>query len=414
MEDFTSHTNGASNRLPASMAFLFVAIGIYGLFGTPTPDDPGLIEGLIGALLVLAIGSGGVEGALKLTMGRNFFLKSLQVMFLCGLILPTLSGVYFGNDRMLILRDVAAFAFLGLPLFLSERFYDQERFAGILCLMLVFAGFCFALRTLMPVFNVWVPAGELLYLSNSPLTLFAGVFLAGRLWKNIQTFNRASLLRIAVCAVMLAVILAAMLLDVQRATIGSVFATLILLALFDLVKTPKRTILPLLIVLAAVALLYPLIDQTLQAMATKTAQVGLNARLAEAQAVIDTLRRDPVTLFVGQGWGSTFSSPAVAGIEVNYTHSLLTTMLLKGGVILLLLTVFMVLGALHQIYLIFQQDSVKGLSLFWPLAIPVLLYASHKSLDFGLLLLMIGVWSVGLQTWTTDHSSDKKKEHLKV
>lgn len=55
-------------------------------------------------------------------------------------------------------------------------------------------------------------------------------------------------------------------------------------------------------------------------------------------------------------------------------------MLLKGGVILLLLTVFMVLGALHQIYLIFQQDSVKGLSLFWPLAIPVLLYASHKSL----------------------------------
>lgn len=400
--------------LPASMVFLFLAIILYGLFGTPTPDDPGLVEGMIGGLLILAIGSGGVEGAIKLTLGRNFFLKSLQVMFLCGLILPTLSGVYFGNDRLYMLRDVMAFAFLGLSLFLSERFYGNERATKFLSWLLVFTGLAFALRTLLPVFNIWVPQGELLYLSNSPLTLFSAVFLSGALWKNVLEMNQKSLIRAVVCAALLAVIVAAMLLDVQRATIGAVFATVILLALFDLIHIPRKTMLPLLIVLAFVAVLYPLIDETLQAMATKTAQVGMNSRVAEARAVVDTLLLDPVTFFTGQGWGSTFSSPAVAGIEVNYTHSLLTTMLLKGGITLLLLTLMMVVGALIQIFLIFQCDRGKGLALFWPLVIPVLLYASHKSLDFGLLLLMIGVWSVGLQTLPTSHSSDKKKEHLKV
>ena len=52
MENITPEKRkDAADRMPVFMAFLFVAIGLYGLFGTPTPDDPGLIEALIGALL---------------------------------------------------------------------------------------------------------------------------------------------------------------------------------------------------------------------------------------------------------------------------------------------------------------------------------------------------------------------------
>lgn len=105
----------------------------------------------------------------------------------------------------------------------------------------------------------------------------------------------------------------------------------------------------------------------------------------------------PVTFLFGTGWGGIFSSPAVGGLDVNYTHSLLSTMLLKGGAVLFLLTGLSCLAALYQIVLIFQRDSARGLTLFWPFIIPVFFYASHKSLDFGLLLLLIGVWSVQRQ-----------------
>jgi hypothetical protein len=82
-------------------------------------------------------------------------------------------------------------------------------------------------------------------------------------------------------------------------------------------------------------------------------------------------------------------------------------MALKGGLVLLFVSLLMVITALHQIFLIFQQDRVRGLALFWSLLIPVFLYASHKSLDFGLILLLIGVWSTDPGPLHKSHSSAK-------
>jgi hypothetical protein len=53
-----------------------------------------------------------------------------------------------------------------------------------------------------------------------------------------------------------------------------------------------------------------------------------------------------------------------------------------------------------------------ALSLLWPLLIPVLLYASHKSLDFGLILLLTGVWSTRAEALRAAAPSVKTKEHL--
>lgn len=90
-----------------------------------------------------------------------------------------------------------------------------------------------------------------------------------------------------------------------------------------------------------------------------------------------------------------FSSPAVGGLEVNYTHSLLTTMAMKGGAAMFALCLLVLAGAVYEIFLIFQSDKNGGFALFWPLLIPAFLYASHKSLDFGLILLLIGMWRNG-------------------
>ncbi len=399
-------------NLPASFLFLGLAIVLYALFGSPTPDNPGLVEAAIGVLIVLVVGIGGLRGLVDLRLERSAFLKCLQILFLSGLILPSISGVYYGNDPVLIVRDVLAFAFLALPLFLSEKFAGDKTVSRLLPALLVFAGLAFALRTLMPAFNVWISPDELLYLSNSPLALFAAVFLTGLFWKNLLLRTRRSLLLAAGCFVGVGILLAAMLLDVQRATIGAVLITLVVLAALSFAQTPRRAILPVLVLTVLVALLYPLVSDTIQVMAQKTASVGLNMRSQEALAVFNAMSASPESLFIGRGWGSVFASPAVAGLDVNYTHSFLTTMALKGGLIMLALAVLTVLAGLYQIFLVFQRDRAAGLALFWPLVIPVLLYASHKSLDFGLLLLLIGVWSTRLQALQAAAPSVKKEDNL--
>jgi branched-subunit amino acid transport protein len=379
----------AVSRTPAFFLFLASAILLYGLAGSPTPDDPGLVEGAIAALLLLAVGVTGVKKAVDFS-SRNFFIRTLQIFFLCGLIVPLLSAAWFGNDHGLILRDLAAFAFIGLPLFLSERCTQNERAQKILPYLLAVAGFLFAVRTLVPAFNIWIPDGELLYLSNSPLTLFAAIFMACLFWEHLKGFKPMAI----VYGIAFAVIVAAMLLDVQRATIGAALLSLFLLAILDFIRTPKKVFLPLVILMITTFAFYPAFDDTIEAMASKTAQVGMNARIQEAEAVFASVRGDPLALFIGKGWGAVFNSPAVANLEVNYTHSFLTTIFLKGGLFLLSLAALFVAAGLRTVGAVFRENTGKGLALFWPFVVPVFLYASHKSLDFGLFLLLMGMWSV--------------------
>ncbi len=393
--------------VPAHMMFLTAAIVVYALFGSPTPDNPGVTEMVVGSLLVLSIVTAGFSGGVSFSIGRNSFLILMQIFFLCGLIFPTLSGVYFGNDWMLMIRDIVAFSFLGLPLFLSEKISAHDGSSEILRGVLVFTGIAFAVRTLLPAFNIWIPQGELLYLSNSPLALFAAVYVASRFFLSLQVLSYPNFIKSVLWLGALCVLLSAMLLDVQRATIGAVGISVLAIALFTFIKTPGKVFVPVLIIAGLCLLAYPLISETLNVMAQKTAVVGMNMRVQEAMAVYDYLSLAPETFFMGRGWGAVFASPAVGGVEVNYTHSLLTMMALKGGLVMLSLSVLVVCAALYKIILIFQRDNVMGLSLFWPLLVPVLLYASHKSLDFGLLLLLIGVWSVRREALHVPPSSVK-------
>ncbi len=102
----------------------------------------------------------------------------------------------------------------------------------------------------------------------------------------------------------------------------------------------------------------------------------------------------------------------MGSLDVNYTHSLLITLALKGGIVLFLLGVLVTFTGLYQIFLIFQQDRAKALPIFCPFVIPIFLYASHKSFYFGLILLLIAVWSIQGQALHRTAPSAKKKEHL--
>ncbi len=390
---------------------LLGALLLYALFGSPTPDNPSLVEVFLAILLILAVGWRGLVRALNVYGFKTPFLKYLQLFFLCGLVVPTLSAVFHDNAFGLILRDMAAFMFLALPLFLSSRISHDPLIQKYLMTVFVLIGLAFSLRTLLPVLNIWIDDNELLYLSNSPIVMVTAIYLILTLWGSFYNISIRSLIKIGFIFIALCIVLSSMLLDVQRATIGAVFISLAVVAFIDFLKKPKKVYVPIIIVLAVGVALWPSVSQIFDVMAIKTAQVGMNSRIAEANAVFDVVTGDMATFLFGHGWGAVFSSPAVAGLDVNYTHSLLTTVFLKGGFLFLISAFCMVAAALYEIFYIFRQDKTKGLMAFWGFVIPVLLYASHKSLDFGVVLLMISLWTLPMQSLQNHPPSAKKNKN---
>jgi hypothetical protein len=374
------------------LGLFFSAILLYGFAGSPTPDHPGTIELLIGIFLILSAGLGGLRRLIFFRKQENLFLISLHFLFLFGLIVPSLVGAIHGHEFSLMVRDWVAFCFLCLPLFMIDVFHQNPRAARLLPWVLVIAGLVFAIRTLLPILNVWT-GEELLYLANSPMVLFAAIFLIGLAWQALMAPSVQSIGRATVFLMGVMLCLAAMMLDVQRATVGAIGLSLFILWCLGFWRQPMKVIFPSVLFILIGFLLWPQQQGILDAVFKKTAEVGLNMRVQEMMAVITLITRDPLTVLFGTGWGGVLSSPAVGGLDVNFTHSFLTTMAMKGGLSLFLVALFVCFFAMIQIFKVSLQNPARGLAVLWPFVIPVFLYASHKSLDFGLILLMIGVWS---------------------
>lgn len=381
-------------KTPLYFIVLITVVAVYASFGSPTPDTPGVVEILVALGLMGCVGFQGFLTAINPHSFSTPFLKSLQMLFLCGLIVPTLSALFHDNALGFVVRDLAAFMFIALPLFLSVRLSTNPNLQKYFFASLVLTGVMLSIRTLLPILNIWIPQGELLYLSNSPIVLMTAIFLILTLWKNVAVLSFKLWVSSCVMLCGILIVLGAMMLDVQRATIGAVIISLLIFMTLNFFKSPHKTIVPFFVFLGLILFFYPTITEILDVMAMKTAQVGMNSRIAEATAVFDVVKSNMGSFLFGLGWGATFPSPAVAGLDVNYTHSFLTTMFLKGGLILFICAVWAVMCALYEIFWLYRQDNIKGLISFWSLTIPVFLYASHKSLDFGLVLLLIGMWSL--------------------
>lgn len=381
------------HNLPARFVFFIVAIAVYALWGSPTPDQPGWAEGIMALFLLLACGAPSI-GALSAAGPR----PALKLFLLYGMTVPLIAGCLRGHDPMLIARDIFPFLFLCLPLFLTGVTGHSARTIHLYIYIICALGLVFALRALGPAYGYLPPAGELYYLSNAPTVLFAAIFMAGAALDRFTEAPRASTwLKGIIALIFVVTILWAMLLDTQRATIGAIILSLLVFYIAAMMRSARRVIVPTLIMVALVIGFLPVVDDALQAIAGKTAKVGLNMRLEEFNAVIDTISPSFVTTLFGTGWGAKMASPAVAGIEVNFTHSLLTYVLLKTGLCGLALTLAWLVRVAADIRTIMRHNLVPGFALIWAVAIPVILYASHKSLDFGLILLLVAVLADGFK-----------------
>ncbi len=368
--------------------FFALAILIYALFGSPTPDNPSSVEALIGIGLVLGVGLSSVP---LLFYRPDPSCRWLRLLFFYGASIVLITGLLSANDPALIIRDIIPFLFICLPLFfrsLIEETSAREQMFLILCWLL---GIVFAGRVLGPHYDILSAQEELFYLANSPILLFTAICAAGYGFYYLRRpFSGPSFLKMTVCLAAALFCLAAMSLDVQRATIGAVFLSVLILTIHTGLKAPLRLVPLVLFLGAGVFFFSSVFAELVQALSAKTIAVGFNSRLEEISAILQSAEPSVMSVLFGQGWGATYHSPAVGMMDVPFTHSFLSYVFLKGGLVMLLLALMVFVSALrrlHNIYL--RGDIIPALALFWALVIPYFLYASHKSLDFGLVLLLI-------------------------
>lgn len=390
MSDATNIFGAAFQARGHDLRFFFFALAllIYAAFGSPTPDHPSVIEFIIGLGLVLGVGLSSVP----LLLGRpDPSCRWLRMLFFYGLGICLIIGLLSANDIHYLMRDIFPFFFVCFPLFfrrLIEETPARKKLFLALCWGL---GLVFAARVLGTAHG-YLPAGEeLFYLANSPVVLFVGVYAGGLAFGALERLTGLrNMLICAACLVASLVCVMAMSLDAQRATIGAIFLSLLILVARDTVYRPLSLIIPLVLIGALAFLFVGDLKELFETLSAKTLAVGLNSRFEEARAVFESAESSLISILFGQGWGAVYHSPAVALQNTPFTHSFLTYVFLKGGLAMLLLALMVLISALARIAGIWQRgERALALALFWALVIPYFLYASHKSLDFGLILLLI-------------------------
>ncbi len=377
------------------LCFFTGALVIYALIGAPTADHPAGAEIIMGVLLFLGMGVSAFVRPFQFTQKptNSHWFMAAQVLLVVGLCLPLARGVFFEYRHTDIARDLIGFLFLILPVFIAPFLEKKEghKMLTILCLLI---GFAFGLRTLFPdnIFNI--RGNELLYLANSPLILFTAIYALG--WGGQKLFEKFTMRHVVIAAfAVLGVIicLAAMMQDIRRATFAAVMISLLIFLVLGFIKAPFKMVFPACIMGAVFCVFYQDILSLMNEVSLKTSQVGMNMRIQEWQAVWQVMSSDSVSMILGKGWGASFASPAVGGFPVTFTHSLLSAMMLKAGLIGLLLCLFYLFFVFEKLRRLVFSEPVAAIALFWPLMIAVLFYASYKSLDFGLLLTLILIWS---------------------
>lgn len=380
------------------LLFFSIAILAYAVMGSPTPDAPSFLELVIAILLALAVGAvapfGFVSNVFQVKAAR--WAVAAVVFFVYGLSIPLIMALCQGANLAAVMRDMVGFIFLCLPLFLWPFLKDNPVRQKYFIFLLLAVGLLFSWRVLFPHFFGQENTTELLYLANSPLVLFTALLLFSLACHKI--FERVSVknFTLAVLYFGLAVsVLLAMFVDIQRASFVALVLSGVLLFILGVVKAPLRVIVPLIIVAVSVFIFQAEILGVAEDVALKTARVGVNMRYQEILAVWEAVSASPMTLLWGQGWGASFASPAVGGLHVTYTHSLLSYVFFKMGLVGLCLCLFYLFFIFEKLVRLSLRYPVKGNAIMWPFLIPIFLYASHKSFDFGLLICAILV--MGMQ-----------------
>ncbi len=389
----TAQKNHSLQSYDYHVIFLFFAFLIYGLFGSPTPSYVGFTELAVGLLLVLGIGLVRVRDALIGAYLQRFWKSAGFILLVYGLTVPVMVSVSNGYSLSTIFRDIFPFLFLFIPLFALPVIRARPNYFRVVVVAVVLIGLLFSLRSLLMRYNfacdLWCRE-ELLYLENMPTVLFSALFLIGcglRCMARGLTLRNFVVFSCLMCLALLPV--AAMAVTAQRASLAAVFVYSILIQGMIIYRSPLRGMNVMILGMIFLTVINLSFLHLFQILWQKTADVGLNMRPQEMRAVWEVVSMNPFTFFFGIGWGGSFSNPAVGGLYVNFTHNFFSSFFLKTGAIGFILAVFYIGGLLERLIRVILRDPMFGFALCAPILIDLTFYASFKSLDFGLMLLMI-------------------------
>ena len=264
------------------------------------------------------------------------------------------------------------------------------------------AGVAFAARLLVPAF---VSRGHIGFsalpdidperLANAPTVLFAGILLlsaagliAARAGFQAARWGRALLLAGGgmLCLLAMAAV-------TQRASLGLGLACLAVLWVMLLAHRPARALRALIVPAIIAVALYPQFAALAHQLWQKTTLVGLNNRPQEASVVFAAVGGRWMDALFGLGWGQTIVSPAAGDITINYTHTMTTAYWLKTGIIGAALVWLYLGGIALRLWPVLWRHPGLALAVAAPCLIDAILYASYKSLDFGLMLALVPLWA---------------------
>ncbi len=390
--------------------FFATACLIYAIFGSPTPERIGSAEIGIGLFLFLSIGIGRLYDVVLYLQRPRFWKSSGRAFLIYGLSAPVLIGIVSGYGYKAVIRDLIPFLFLFLPLFFLPLIRARPYYFRVTVILILIIGLLFSLRSFVMGINNQCPiwcVDKLLYLENMPTVLFSCLFLIGSAMLQIMrgmTFRNLAVFSVLILLSLIPV--AAMVGTLQRASIGAVVLYVALIQLYFFYKSPARALGLLVLGVVALWVINISFSSMFQALWHKTQIVGLNMRPQEFEAVWNVVTRNPVTFLFGIGWGGHFHSPAVGGLSVNFTHNFFSTVLLKSGMVGIVFCTGYIFGLLERMARVSFKNPVLGLALSAPILIDLTLYASFKSFDFGLMLLMISGSLVYLRK--SESTCDKK------
>lgn len=388
------------NAVPIRLYFFFSALIIYGVWGVPTPDTIGMAEVIVAGFLLLSISYHVPD------------FKNMPVWYGAGLLLagwfftvPLLASVVYGADMFMVLRDLVATGFLLMPVLyypLLQSSYSVH-FRRSVMIGLWFIGFCFSLRSVIQMGGLAGGFGPPLntdYLANSPEVLFSALFCMGGIfysWKAQWSWSAGIIFYSLI--LLIAVPVLAMGGMLQRASLGLMAVIAVVWFFRDFFVRPRRAFIMVGLLLPVLYWAWPYLNNLIPDLLLKAQRVGFNNRGAELRTVFSLSWSDVSRLVFGNGWGAGFENPAVGDVRVNYTHSLLSSTLLKSGVlgvVFLLLYIFsLVWSAIRagQARIYTQCCGVPAHVLLFcllpSLAIGLLLYANYKSIGYGLILLAL-------------------------
>lgn len=373
---------------------LCAAIIIYAAFGYPTPDRPDWPEFWVGILLISAATLPRAALSLRRTpRSPRIWVQGAHYLLLYGISIPLIIGILSGHSPGAIIRDLVPFLFLMLPLFLFDLMNRLPvRHYHFLIGLIMLAGLIFSIRGIIVLQSGPVGLDELdgLYLVNAPTVLFAALILIGLAADRFSyKFPFISFIFVSIAIIPVY----AMGMVLQRASFAALAITAIFLWLMICRRSMIRGIVSACFACAFFWLFQDQMASLTERLFHKHVSVGNNMRFLELEAVWDQVSVSSVSMFFGQGWGALVQSPAVGGLSVNYTHSLLSSALLKTGLCGLFLTLFYLFGLSLRFRRLYTVNPILFFALFWPFLIDIFLYASYKSLDFGLILLLIATYA---------------------